>query len=247
VSVADGIVASFQHVAGTGAIAKYGGGRLRITGNSAPAGSASVSVQEGSLEIDGTYQVVPYVFQGGGSFQDGLFIRGPGAATLLGTGTVLGTVETSIAPGIDAPGQLTVGTISASTGSIQIQLAGNDPADEYDRLVVLNASRLTGRSLDIDLLNGFTPTLGDQFTIIDDRFAGAVSGTFLNLPQDSIFFADGRAFQISYTGGDGNDVLLTTVVPEPGSIALVVLILPVLDRTARGRRRRTKQCAGGIK
>ena len=30
-------------------------------------------------------------------------------------------------------------------------------------------------------------------------------------------------FQINYAGGDGNDVVLTTVVPEPGTLSLAAL------------------------
>jgi autotransporter-associated beta strand protein len=232
-NVASGIVATFDHVAGTGGLSKYGGGRLRITGDSSPAG-VSISVIDGSLQIDRTYQNVPINLPDGATLFESLSINGTGTATVLGSGTIVGRINISIAPGVDAPGQLTVGTISTSTGpsSINIELAGATPMTEYDRLVVLSGTRLTGRSLDVDLLNGFTPALGSQFTIIDDRFAGGITGTFNGLAQDAVFFADGRAFQINYLGGDGNDVVLTAVVPEPAS-AFVIASGAVLYRRRR--------------
>ena len=229
VSVADGIVATFDHVAGTGIIGKRGAGRLRITGDSSPAG-ASISVLEGSLQIDGTYQNVPLSIPGGGSFFTVFSVSGFGANTLLGTGTILGSVRISIAPGVDAPGRLTIGTISTSSdpSSINIELAGTTPIVDYDQLLVLNATRLDGRSLDVTLLNNFTPTLGTQFTIIDDRFTGPITGAFNNLPQNTVFYADGRAFQIDYLGGDGNDVVLTAVVPEPSACGVFASLFIVL-------------------
>ena len=105
--------------------------------------------------------------------------------------------------------------------------------------MVIGSTNLTFRPLELDLLNGFVPALGTQFTIIDDRFTGAITGTFTGLPQNSIFFADGQAFQINYQGGDGNDVVLTAVVPEPSSsIALIASLISMLGLPRRNRRAR---------
>ncbi|MBC8107713.1 MAG: autotransporter-associated beta strand repeat-containing protein [Anaerolineae bacterium] len=239
VVVDSGVVATFDHVTGTGGITKYGAGRLRIAGDSSPAG-VGFNMVDGSLQINGTYQNVPLDLPGGGSISSGLFVNGFGTTTFLGTGTFLGTINVSISPGVDAVGQLTVGTISnsASGSRIAIEIAGNTPDIEYDQLVVLNAARITGRTLDVDLLNGFTTTLGIQFTIIDDQFAGAINGTFNNLPQDAVFFADGQAFQISYFGGDGNDVVLTAVVPEPAMCGVFASFVVMAMAGARTRRHR---------
>ena len=38
-------------------------------------------------------------------------------------------------------------------------------------------------------------------------------GTFTGKPEGAVVFADGQPFTISYTGGTGNDVVLTRVVP----------------------------------
>ena len=45
--------------------------------------------------------------------------------------------------------------------------------------------------------------------------AGAVSGTFAGLPQNTDFVLQGRHYRISYTGGDGNDVIIITTNNPP--------------------------------
>jgi hypothetical protein len=42
-----------------------------------------------------------------------------------------------------------------------------------------------------------------------------VVGSFAGLPQGKIFAANGQRWQISYVGGDGNDVTLQAVLPPP--------------------------------
>ena len=61
------------------------------------------------------------------------------------------------------------------------------------------------------MLNSFTPTLGTTFTIINNEGGSAVSGTFAGLAEGAVFAAGGQLYKISYVGGDGNDVTLTSV------------------------------------
>ena len=49
--------------------------------------------------------------------------------------------------------------------------------------------------------------------VINKTSAGAVQGTFKNLPEGATFMAQGFPFRISYVGGDGNDVVLTQAPP----------------------------------
>jgi hypothetical protein len=58
---------------------------------------------------------------------------------------------------------------------------------------------------------GLTLTPGTVFTVIDNTAATPISGTFSNLADGSTFTADGNTFQVSYEGGDGNDLALTVV------------------------------------
>jgi hypothetical protein len=70
-------------------------------------------------------------------------------------------------------------------------------------------------------------TVGNVFTIISNNATDAVSGTFLNQPQGSLYTVGNYTFQISYIGGTGNDVTLTvtSVVSAP------VVIVPGVKQT----------------
>ena len=57
----------------------------------------------------------------------------------------------------------------------------------------------------------FTSNSGDSFTILNKTSAGAITGTFSGLPEGSTFLSNGRTYQITYVGGDANDVVITDV------------------------------------
>jgi hypothetical protein len=56
--------------------------------------------------------------------------------------------------------------------------------------------------------------VGTIYTLIANDGTDAVVGTFAGLPEGKIFTANGQLWQISYVGGDGNDVTLQAV-PRP--------------------------------
>src|SRR5207237_2303083 len=76
----------------------------------------------------------------------------------------------------------------------------------YSQLSVQGAVALNNATLAVAL--GYTPALGDSFIIISNAGASAVSGAFSGLPEGTFFTNSGVSFRISYTGGDGNDVVL---------------------------------------
>ena len=56
-----------------------------------------------------------------------------------------------------------------------------------------------------------TLNLGKKFVAISNTAATPISGTFANLPDGSMFAVGPNTFQVSYEGGDGNDLTLTVV------------------------------------
>ena len=56
-----------------------------------------------------------------------------------------------------------------------------------------------------------TPAIGSAFMIIQNDGIDAVVGNFAGLLQDATFVLGGMTLQISYTGGTGNDVVLTRI------------------------------------
>jgi hypothetical protein len=77
---------------------------------------------------------------------------------------------------------------------------------------------------------GFLPALGESFVVIDNDGADPVVGTFRLLPEGAIMGADSVAFQITYKGGTGNDVVLTRVAAPP---LLITSITPLAGGTLR--------------
>ena len=85
----------------------------------------------------------------------------------------------------------------------------------YTQLNVVGLVDLNGASL---LLSGtYTPVAGDSFTIVNNDAGDALNGTFNGLPEGAVipnFLGSSLGAKITYTGGDGNDVVLTVVAPQ---------------------------------
>lgn len=66
---------------------------------------------------------------------------------------------------------------------------------------------------------GGTSNTGDSFLIIEKTSAGPVTGTFAGLPEGAFFSNGSRIYNITYLGGDGNDVVVTDqgAAPPEGS------------------------------
>lgn len=77
---------------------------------------------------------------------------------------------------------------------------------QSDRLSIAGTVALAGK---LDLIVSPGMTGGNSYVIINKTSAGAISGTFTDLPEGATFVAGGQNWQISYVGGDGNDVVLT--------------------------------------
>lgn len=140
-----------------------------------------------------------------------------GGATVGGTGTIQ-SVSFTASGGTLAPGNSTgrlfaQGPVNFAHGSLEVELSGLAPGSGYDQLVAEVAPSLNSGSLSV--LPGFTPPVGSTFIIISNRSAAAVSGTFSGKAQGTKFAAGGMLFLVSYTGGNGNDVVLTRVA-APG-------------------------------
>jgi hypothetical protein len=164
-----------------------------------------------------------------------LSVLNSGNAVVGGTGTVasVGLVGGTLAPGA-SPGLFTASALQfAGVTSFQVELNGTTPGVLYDQMSVSGAVIFGTTTLNVTL--GFVPLAGTQFTIINKTGAGAVSGTFSGLPQGGTLTVGSTTFAISYTGGDGNDVVLTVVngVPTLPTIVWMALALGLMGLGAR--------------
>ena len=106
-------------------------------------------------------------------------------------------------------------------------LSGTTPGQGYDQVIIQGDSHtvsLAGASLAVSLGSGFTPTLGDEFLLINNLVADSgFSGTFNNLPEGARLTIDGYLFRLSYQGGpDKNDLVLTRSDSVPIYLPLVI-------------------------
>jgi autotransporter-associated beta strand protein len=184
-------------VANENALTKMGTGTLTVTNNDTYIGSTTIDA--GEFVVNGTVL---------GS----AITIGPGA-TLTGDGSV-GAVSVQdggvFAPG-NSPGTLTTSSLLLGTGStFAEQLGGTTAATEYDQTVIPagGSVALGGAPLNITFLNGFAPTVGQQFTLINNQTGNPVVGTF---SQGTMFTLNGNIYGINYAGGAGQDVVLTAL------------------------------------
>jgi hypothetical protein len=112
-----------------------------------------------------------------------------------------------------------------------MELGGPVPGVEHDQLIVTGAALLDG-TLAIELIDGYVPKMGETFTLFQ---WSAVSGTFSNTSMPEWLVLD-----VSRLYTDGT---ILVVVPEPGTLALLItgafglLLLGWRNRQFRGNRR----------
>ena len=142
-----------------------------------------------------------------------VWIAGSGPPTLGGrvtAGRFNGNV--SVPLGVTLALNRTNGLVQSGDLSLMgtLEASFTSPAN-YEQLQVQGAITLAG-ALVLDVA-GLTATVGDSFMLIDNFTANSVNGTFTGMPEGLQFTAGPYRFQISYTGGTGNDVVLTVVHP----------------------------------
>jgi hypothetical protein len=145
---------------------------------------------------------------------------GPLTATALRAGQV-NTSNTNINFQRDnyATGTLSTGSLLLK-GTLTAMIKGGIPDTGYSRInvagtVTLNSigpsSELARLALAID--REFAPTIGQTLVLVSNDGTDPVLGTFAGMPEGFIYkdrFTD-DSYQISYVGGDGNDITITCV------------------------------------
>ena len=194
----------------SGHLTKAGAGTLNLSGLNTS--SASYTVTGGVLWVNGSHTLAD--------------VGVPSGGTLGGTGEVAWIILTggTLNPGTSA-GRLTCGALGLSAtapSTCVVELNGTTPGSGYDQLKVNGSANLSQITLDARLGSGFVPPPGTTFTLIDNDGVDPVVGTFQGLPEGAEFaFLDGQLLRISYRGGSGNDVVLTTLEPRAGLQASV--------------------------
>ncbi len=129
----------------------------------------------------------------------------------LNVSTVAFTNDGGIVPGTSAGLLQVTGAVPMSaTAVLNIELGGLAAGTLHDQLAVSGAATLGG-TLNVTLIGGFTPSIGNTFTILT---AGSLTGTFAaaqNLPTLPI----GSAWQVIY---GSTEVMLTVVASSQAPV-----------------------------
>jgi len=145
----------------------------------------------------------------------------------------IGSFENVVFDGTYSPGNspaitnLTNGAFS-SASSLLIELGGLQAGTQYDRVVDSGVLSLGGGALNVVFYNGFVPSLGDSFEILQ---YGQLSGDFGTVIYPTL------SGSLSWQRTTSATAMMITVVPEPSTFAISALATAGLAGLMRWRRR----------
>ena len=194
--VASGYTPPVGYIPGSWALTMNGAGTLILSGENIYSGETTVAA--GLLQVEGSIAGSATTVLAGAKLGG----NGTTGSVFVASG---GTIEAGASPGL-----LTTGSLALASGAFfEAEIDGTGPGISYDQVAVKGTVSLGNATLVLDI--GFDPAIGDNFTLIDNDGQDLVSGVFAGLAEGAQFIADQRAYEITYKGGDGNDVVVTAI------------------------------------
>src|SRR5438876_4372195 len=191
-----------------GSLTKTGNGKLSLTnantytgGTTITRGTLLVKNATGAATGTGAVQVNAGTLGGTGKIN--------GAVT-VGTGTSSGAILLA-GDSATRPGTLTVNNTLTFNSLSTYQCVLNRTNAKASKATALGVT--INSNVPFTFVDTGTGTLatGTVFTVINNTSANPIFGAFSNLSDGSVFTSNGNNFQVSYTGGTGNDLTLTVV------------------------------------
>jgi hypothetical protein len=196
-------------VSGTAGLELENPGTLTLTANNTYQGLTTLKASSATLIVNGVQPNGPITVKTGTVGGNGM----TGPITLDSNDVLDYLSPRTLSPGDGGPGILTVQgdlTLRLRT-TLAVSLNGPTAGAGYDQLKVrgnVNLASSFGASA-LALTFGYTPAIGDKFTIIDNDGADAIVGAFDGWPEGATKLINGNPFYLTYKGGDGNDLVLT--------------------------------------
>ncbi|MAS94337.1 MAG: hypothetical protein CMO55_14155 [Verrucomicrobiales bacterium] len=196
VSGANGSAAG--EISGTGGLTKQGAGTFEL--------AATNTFTENTTVVDGTLLLT-------GSIANGVTVESGG--TLAGAGTVNGNglIQSggTLSPGNGTGDEATItftGDLDLSGGAT-IDLSGST-VSTHDLVSVGGTLTVSG---DLNLVDNSADysglSVGDEIELFS--VGTSLAGEFSGMPEGALLSLGGAEFQISYAGGDGNDIVLVSL------------------------------------
>lgn len=259
INVVDGSLTTNDYVYNSGSLSVTNGtarfdGQLSNSGVIQVSGThadffGTVDIQSsGSLLIGATAQATFYdsvtnngevVVGANAAFVSLGTLNGSGSYSGVGSVEILGDFNPGNSPGIV---EFDVDTILGPSSTLTMELGGLTPGTGYDQLIAYQDITLNG-NLVLTLYGSFVLSDGMQFTLVQAE--QSLFGQFIGLDEGALVGnLSGHDVFITYSGGDGNDVVaFTNPVPEPGTIGLLVLAGVGLWMYQRRQTRRKQESA----
>ncbi len=129
--------------------------------------------------------------------------------TAVGSFTNNGKLTVGAGSILTATGSFTQG----STATLTIQLGGTNSSPTFGQVVSTSGTVTLGGKLNVT--SSVVPAVGSPFKILANQGGSPISGTFSGLAEGSTFTVKSgtttMTFQITYKGGNGNDVVITRI------------------------------------
>jgi autotransporter-associated beta strand protein len=192
------VTACLAGIEGSGNLVKLGAGLARLSGWNTYAGQTTVAA--GILLLDGRLAgpvtVTGGTLAGDGVINDTLTATGGRIAPSLGSAQGEGT------------GRLVTSPVTLNAGAtLTIDINGQTAGDEHDQLQGSGVT-LNGPALEIVASPSLQVSNLGEIVILRNILNTAIAGTFAGLAEGATLTSNGKAFRVSYHGGDGNDVSL---------------------------------------
>jgi autotransporter-associated beta strand protein len=230
-------------ISGTGNLIKDGANTLVLSGANPYTGTTTV--EGGVLTVNGSIAAAANR-AGQVTVKPGATLNGKGKVFARGARGVEilwnGKIKAGNSPGILELNVGEDGSVAMDPGSIfEVEIDGPTPGNGpgYHSQLDVVGDVLLGDGIQgpiLDVILDSPPELFNEYVILNNDSVDSIFGSFEGLPEATEFFVGGARFQISYMGGDGNDVVLTNVaVPEPSSLLLIGLVIGGIMLTRRKR------------
>ncbi|HEV8268412.1 MAG TPA: hypothetical protein VGR00_09275 [Thermoanaerobaculia bacterium] len=190
------------------------------------------TIHGGTIYVNGTISSVLITSTSGNQS----YLRGSGTVGAISIGA--GSEAKFVYPGgptsrgiLTCNGGINFTDVAAGNSGFLANALGPAPGTGYDQLVVNGPVNLNSAG-GYFIMSGYMPPAGATFAFISNDAGDAITGQFISQPEGYVFWAFGPTAQLSYHGGDGNDVVATVLCPsDAGSPTVAAPVAAVVTQT----------------